>query len=240
MSAQAYPDVCVIFDAYRLDQFTLAHFEAYVAALEELCRVVFVFHGNNISLDALPTPSLLLTDDEIFGKNKCLKGSNRKLIPGNCDLKTLVAIEKLPGYKKYISIEFDAICVGNIKETIKELILASSDFDLAGSYIGTVRDAPDWMWWSSILPPDGVTVNKQDYRKSFLPVGVYSYRFARLYREALSSGWVGHQEVLVPTIALINRCSILDLSVHSRRFTRFPQFQAKWPEQLTGDRKSVV
>lgn len=224
--------ICLLFDAFRLDTFTLASYRSLQIGLEELCDVFLVFHKSNDDPDFYPSNTVVLDDQRIFDKIQTNKTKNRKIIPGNSDLKVIAAVEELPSYESYIFMEYDVVCLGDLRHVFGRLITYLEGVDFAGSYIETPAQNPRWMWWSSIKPPIGTRLDKQHLLKSFLPLAAYSRRFILSYRDALLEGWEGHNEVLFPTIAKRNAMHIMSLEHSDKNFTSWPAFDATKPEGL--------
>jgi hypothetical protein len=222
----------VLFDAYRTDLFTLANYRSLQVELSDICDVFFVFHGSYSANLCYPSNTLILDDYLIFDKFPNEKSIDRNIIPLNCDLKTLAAIEEIDSYERYISIEFDVICIDKIAETMSRLIEATKTADLAASYIETRDQQPEWMWWSSLQPPPGTNIQPDYVRRSFLPLSVYSRRFMQIYRQELQAGWAGHQEILLPTIACKHGMKTVVLNQRSLHFTAWPQFNIGRPDGL--------
>lgn len=224
--------ICLLFDAYKLDFFTLARYRSLQVGLKDLYDVFFVFHGSLDAAASYPSNTLILNDERIFSQIPAGKAKGRTLIPGNCDLKLLAAIEEISAYETFIFMEFDVVCINDVAATFGRLIDALAGVDFAGSYIETPSQNPSWPWWSSIKPAPRTQLDPSHLLRRFLPLAAYSRPFMLTYRHALLDGWEGHQEVLLPTIARRNDMSMMILNHSRNNFTSWPAFDATRPEGL--------
>jgi len=229
---RSHEAICLLFDAHKTDDFTLAQFGTYRRALEGVCEVVFVMHAAPGVRYELPEGALVLDDAAIFDRAPCAKASQRRLLPGNVDLKMLAAVEALPGPERFFFVEYDVLATRALRGALNDLIAYTEGVDLAASFVRERSPDSTWMWWDTLLPPKGVACPPADFRKAFLPVTSFSRRMMTLYRAALNAGWTGHQEVLLPTIAQIHGLTLRDLSRSNPRFTRSPQFNVHAPDGL--------
>lgn len=225
--------ICLFFDAHQLDEFTLRNYKAYKNALLGICDVYFVGHLKQYKRVDVPESPVLLTDRDIFENIQQKKTQGYNLTPGNCDLKTLAAYHELPDYDIYLSVEYDVLCTALVELTFKKIINLIEGVDFAASYISPIAEANnDWVWWDSIKPPQGVSLPKASIRNAFLPLSAYSNKFLKIYQSAIIDGWVGHAEVLIPTIASINKLNVFDLALKPHQLTSFPQFTTHNPDAL--------
>lgn len=224
--------ICLLFGAHRIDEFTLAQFAAYSRASAGLCDAVFVLHIPGGPLPLLPQPALALDDAAIFDGVPCLKAQARRLVPGGMELKVLAAMERLPAYEQFLFVEYDVFALGDLRATMAALIAFAEGADLAGSFLRTATRSPDWMWWSSLIPPPGVLLAPEDRHRAFLPIAVYSRPFLNTVRQALLDGWQGHHEALLPTLARLHGMVLKDLNRQRPRFTAMPQFDVHAPSGL--------
>jgi hypothetical protein len=224
--------ICLLFGAHRTDDFTLAQFAAYSCASPGLCDAVFLLHLPAEPLPRLPEPALALDDAAIFDGVPCLKAQARRVVPGGTELKLLAAMERLPPYAHFLFVEYDVLALGDLRATMAALIAFAEGVDLAGSFLRSATRSPEWMWWSSLIPPPGVRLAPEARHRAFLPVAVYSRPFLIRVREALLAGWQGHHEALLPTLASSHGMVLKDLNRHRPRFTAMPQFGVHAPAGL--------
>lgn len=233
--ALLHEGVCLLFDAHKTDDFTLAQFATYRRAMQGVCRVVFLMHAAKGAQHELPPEALVLDDAAIFDRAPCAKGKRRWLLPGSLDLKMVAAVEALPGPTRFIFVEYDALATRDLRQALLDLIAFTEGADLAASFVGERARNSSWMWWDSLLPPEGVACAPGDLRKAFLPLCVFSRRLMTAHRAALNAGWTGHQEVLLPTTAQSHGMTLRDLSRAEPRFTQYPQFNIHAPGGLDAE-----
>lgn len=229
-----YQNTCILFDAHRLDDFILNQYNAYRAASAGLCDIYLTLHSNSgpPDLETAVEDLLPITDEMIFDWVSSSKAEGRQVVPGNCDLKLLAAIAACPrDYDHYVLVEFDVVCTDELRPTLLRLLEVVQGQDLCGSYVSHPPYDDRWVWSDSLVAPPGVTFDPNDRRSAFLPLSAYSRRLVACYRQAISQGWLGHQEILLPTIAHLNGLKIHDLGP-PHGFTDQPHFGPSYPMDI--------
>ena len=132
---------------------------------------------------------------------------NDKLIPGSNHFALLDFYKKNPGYRYYWYVEDDVRFNGDWKTFFS--FFENNESDFISSHIRTYSDEPDWHWWSSIKY---INVNIPVTRclASFNPIFRISNDALEFIDQALSNGWMGHHEVLLPTLLNLGNYKIED------------------------------
>lgn len=224
-------DVCVFLDTPGINNFICRRrddlrrligqrFDFYTAIHihDELPR--YADYDNNV---------LYISNHEIFNeidhRKSPLPGPD---MTGNLDLKILNCIREAPKYDRYIWVEYDVMCAGDVLESFTRLAEISRSADYVASYISPRRDDDTWMWWDSLRAPDALDVDLEAIAtRAFMPLMAFSRDFIEAYSRQLALGWSGHYEATMPTIARHLGASTRDLAMTEPRLTSFPQFNIK-------------
>ena len=83
-------------------------------------------------------------------------------------------------------------------------------FDFISAYLKIYQEEPEWPWWKSLYTGNECLDNN-DKVHSFNPIYRLSARALSYIHEALSNGWSGHHEVLIPTLLSLRGCSMADM-----------------------------
>lgn len=81
--------------------------------------------------------------------------------------------------------------------------------DFLSAHMETFNKNPGWFWWDTLTHPVLKIYNNQKIR-SFNPVYRLSYEALEFIHLMLVNKWMGHHEVLLPTLLLLNNFSMLD------------------------------
>lgn len=130
------------------------------------------------------------------------------VLPGSNHFSLLGFFKNYNQYSFYWYIEDDVYYNGEWSVFLDhfELDLKS---DLISSYVVNFEEQPGWSWWGAIhylrgSIPDEVKV------RSFNPIYRISNRALNFLDQKLLRGWVGHHEVLIPTLLKLGRFEIKD------------------------------
>lgn len=229
-----HQSVCFFFDTPGFTPFIREQFENVYAQVSAICDVLAVWHAREPipPADASDKRIVFLNDRQIFQEVEHHKDVSKGIVPGNVDLKMIRAIRERPRYDQYIWFEYDVMWTRSLPDIVERLIEETSNIELATSFIHK-WSADNWMWWNTLQPPSGtdIVIPEIAYR-AFHPLAVVKRRFMEDYAGQLALGWSGHFEVVMPTLAMQRKASILDLSRAKSPFTRYPQFQAYKVENL--------
>ena len=118
---------------------------------------------------------------------------------GHVDLIALHFFRKYPCYAYYWIIEYDVRFSGEWRAFLTAF--QDSDADLLSTSIRRASNDPNWMYWPSLHPPEGVRPLAADEMLcSFMPIYRISHRGLRLIDQAYRDGWTGHCEAVWPTV----------------------------------------
>lgn len=119
------------------------------------------------------------------------------------------------------------MCTGNLRTSISVMLEAARNVDLLTSFMTPYTPLPEWEWWASIEPPEGIAldIETQGWR-SFHPLMAVSRAFIEHYANRLAQGWRGHYEALMPTLARRDGFTVNDAAKTHPRLTQYPQFGA--------------
>lgn len=144
------------------------------------------------------TDVLFVEAEETYLPDYLPKGTSRKVVPGNFDLVMLALRRRLPGYRYYLFSEYDVFLPGGHAAVLAAA--AASSADLIGSIIRPPEAEPDWSHWRSLRPgPKDAAAAVR--RAALLCFARYSGRLLDALDAAYRSGWNGHFEATVPTLA---------------------------------------
>lgn len=130
------------------------------------------------------------------------------IITGNAHFPVLKFFLSHPDYDYYWTIEDDAEYVGDWKNFLDKF--ENDPSDLLTTWVTSYKQDTGWSWWWSLY----TNADHVDYSmrfRSFNPIYRMSNRLARAVDKKLKSGWRGHYEVAIPTIASFGHFTIKDL-----------------------------
>jgi hypothetical protein len=129
------------------------------------------------------------------------------IVPGSTHFPVLQYFREFPKFRYYWVIEDDVRYTGDWRHFFS--FFNAYDHDLITSHIRRFEDEPDWPWWNS-LSHNGEKVSRPDRLRSFNPIYRISGRALSFIHDALSQKWIGHHEVLMPTLLNDNGYTLLD------------------------------
>jgi radical SAM protein with 4Fe4S-binding SPASM domain len=134
----------------------------------------------------------------IFGKT---------LVPGHTHFPLMQFFRENPDYDYYWVIEYDVRFSGKWGYFFNYFSKTEKDF--LSSNIRTYQEQPDWYWWSSLRHPQKV-VSYKNYLRSFNPIYRISKSSLIFLDDCLKNGWIGHYEILFPTLLYREGFSLMD------------------------------
>ena len=135
----------------------------------------------------------------------------RNIVPGSNHFPILQYFLAFPEYKYYWVIEDDVYFNGEWKYLFDSF--NGSDHDFISSHLRTFLQDPGWVWWHSLSHRTKcIAVEKRI--ASFNPIYRISGRALGFIHDALSDKWIGHHEVLLPSLLFSNGFTILDFGGH--------------------------
>ena len=132
----------------------------------------------------------------------------QQLLPGSNHFPLLKFYLSYPNYDYYWLIEDDVYFNGNWDSFFN--LFTTHSFDLISAYLKIYQEEPEWPWWKTLHTGNECLDNNNKIH-SFNPVYRLSVRALSYIHEALSNGWSGHHEVLIPTLLSLRGCSIADM-----------------------------
>ncbi|MDI4663230.1 hypothetical protein K9U40_02575 [Xanthobacter autotrophicus] len=222
--------LCILFDTTERSDGQNALARETMARVADLfagkADLVAVIHSD----EPVETPlfcdgaQLRLSTSDIFDAFPHRKG--RSIIPGNLDLKMIVAVERFPQYSHFIRWEDDVWPNNPSSETIDRLCtLATSGSVGAVQVRAKSQDNAHWMWWPSLSAPEAEPLPEAPHA-ALLPLMFFPRSFIDTYRRKLEAGWTGHYEVLMPTIAKMADFTLIDLSTSTYGMVNQRDFNA--------------
>jgi hypothetical protein len=128
------------------------------------------------------------------------------MVPGSCHLSALHLYETHPGYDEYWFVEYDVVFTGSWSVLFDAVHGDGSA--LIACHVRERDEEPSWHWWRSIEHPSGDAPSP--LLRAFLPVYRISADGLSALSRAVSAGWVGHFEALVPTVLRAASLTISD------------------------------
>lgn len=128
------------------------------------------------------------------------------LVPGSNHFPLLDFFLKHAGFKFYWYIEDDVAFNGNWKHFFNSFQHLPHDF--ISSYIKCWQQGSTWPWWELAHPV--LHIELQNRLRSLNPVYRLSNRALSFLHQSLAARWVGHHEVLLPTLLYNNKFTLMD------------------------------
>ena len=186
----------------------LNNFRDFRAATRETGDVYLLFHQNQ---EVLPEG---LKDLEVFPftyetlmEMKYLPiGGN--MVPGSNHFPVLKFFQLHPGYDQYWLVEDDVRFTGDWSSFFAHFSDIESAF--VSSHLRHHEQEPQWAWWTSLWHPKEAIDLGQRIR-SFNPIYRISRPALAFIHQALSEYWIGHHEVLLPTLLHHNGFKVTDI-----------------------------
>ncbi len=167
--------------------------------------ILFHRKGNALPNSYRSDDTFVFTDKSVFELNYI--PISKALIPGSNHFPVLQFFLKHPGYDYYWVVEDDVRFNGHWTEFFQSF--AGMDHDFISCHLRRYEQEPAWFWWRTLIHPE-VTVPVEERIRSFNPIYRLSNRALRFLHQALSDQWIGHHEVLIPTLLHREGMSILD------------------------------
>ncbi|MBF0523251.1 MAG: hypothetical protein HQL24_09385 [Candidatus Omnitrophica bacterium] len=187
-----------LFAAHFYSHAIIKEFRKLQAATKDIGDCFILFHqqgSNGVDRRILNVPHYIVNDSALAVLGyKPFSGDS--LYPGGTRFPFFVFFRK-HRYQYYWFIEYDVKFTGNWKKFFHYFDNAKEDF--LTCHIRKHADEPDWSWWDKIFhPTEKVDCSKKI--RSFNPICRISDPALSYIDEMQKKGWVGHQEVLIPTL----------------------------------------
>lgn len=235
----------VLYLTTKSNEWTLSAFYALEQSLQGMADVYFAYHQQG---DVLPV-SLQNVENQFVFTSDVLKElgytpiERGKLVPGSNHFPLLKFYKENQGYDYYWLVEDDVRFSGEWKDFFGSFASCTSDF--LSSVIETKAENPTWCWWTCLKTGNEV-IAEEKLLKSFNPIFRLSSQALVCIDAHLRIGWMGHYEVLLPTL-LYNKGFLLEDFGGEGTFVR-PENNAKFYDDtsmriapvLPDDRKSYL
>lgn len=191
----------------------LALYENIAIAAKEYGDCFILFHQSAIPSPERDYPSVVYCFTDNVLSDLGYSPICDSLVPGNNHFPLLKFYLENPVYDFYWCIEDDVAFSGDWR-VLFDMAVSHSRTDFISSHIAFYKDQQDWQWWSSFSAPEAW--QKDNLVKSFNPIYRISRKAMKLLDFSLRNGWVGHHEVLMPTLFFKNNLNILDIGGDGR------------------------
>ena len=227
------------------NEWTLSSFHALVQSLQGKADVYFAYHqqGDVLPVSLQNIENLFVFTSDVLKELGYTPIERGKLVPGSNHFPLLKFYKENQGYDYYWLVEDDVRFSGEWKDFFGSFASCTSDF--LSSVIETKAENPTWYWWTSLKTGNEV-IAEEKLLKSFNPIYRLSSQALVCIDAHLRIGWMGHYEVLLPTL-LYNKGFLLEDFGGEGTFVR-PENNAKFYDDtsmriapvLPDDRKNYL
>jgi hypothetical protein len=192
---------------------TLLHYELIKSAVADKATVKLLFHqkGSVVSDRILSTDPYLFTHQSLLMLNYLPVTDT--LIPGSAHFPLLEFYLNYPVYDYYWLIEDDVQFNGDWNTFFEAFRNAGHDF--ITTHIRYYAEEPLWTWWR-LFGHLTENIPYQRRLRSFNPIYRISRSALDFIHSALLQFWIGHHEVLYPTLLHENGFRIMDMGGDGR------------------------
>jgi hypothetical protein len=134
------------------------------------------------------------------------------LMPGHVHFPLMDFAARFPDYTHYWVIEYDVRFSGPWRLFFWRMQFSRADF--LATHLSHHEDQPSWWWWDTFSSPDSA-LTRADCARFFGPLYRISRPALTYVDAALKAGYSGHQELILPTLLMLGRFKIQDLSTRS-------------------------
>jgi hypothetical protein len=187
---------------------TFNNFRNFHAATRELGETYMLFHQKEGALpERLKDKTIFPFTYETLMEMKYLPiGAN--MVPGSNHFPLLKFFQHHPEFDQYWLIEDDVRFTGDWSSFF--IHFSKADHDFLSTHLRHYEQEPQWAWWASLWHPNETFAPGRRIR-SFNPIYRISRRGLEFIHTALLAYWIGHHEVLLPTLLYHNGFSIADI-----------------------------
>ena len=235
----------VLYLTNKSNEWTLSAFHALEQSLQGKADVYFAYHqqGDVLPVSLQNIENLFVFTSDVLNELGYTPIEEGKLVPGINHFPLLKFFKENQGYDYYWLVEDDVRFSGEWKEFFGSFASCTSDF--LSSVIETKAENPTWYWWTSLKTGNEV-IAEEKLLKSFNPIYRLSSQALACIDAHLRIGWMGHYEVLLPTL-LYNKGFLLEDFGGEGTFVR-PENNAKFYDDtsmriapvLPDDRKNYL
>ena len=198
----------VLYLTNKSNEWTLSAFHALEQSLQGVADVYYAYHQQGVvlpvSLQNIENQFVFTSD--ILSELGYTPIEEGKLVPGSNHFPLLKFFKENQGYDYYWLVEDDVRFSGEWKDFFGSFASCTSDF--LSSVIETKAENPNWYWWTSLKTGNAV-IAEEKQMKSFNPIYRLSRQALTCIDAHLRIGWMGHHEVLLPTL-LYNKGFLLE------------------------------
>lgn len=235
----------VLYLTNKSNEWTLSVFHALEQSLQGMADVYFAYHqqGDVLPVSLQNIENLFVFTSDVLNELGYTPIEKGKLVPGSNHFPLLKFFKENQCYDYYWLVEDDVRFSGDWKDFFD--CFASSTSDFLSSVIETKAENPTWYWWTSLKTGNEV-IAEEKLLKSFNPIYRLSSQALVCIDAHLRIGWMGHYEVLLPTL-LYNKGFLLEDFGGEGTFVR-PENNAKFYDDtsmriapvLPDDRKNYL
>ena len=235
----------VLYLTTKSNEWTLSSFHALEQSLQGKADVYFAYHqqGDVLPVSLQNIENLFVFTSDVLNELGYTPIEKGKLVPGSNHFPLLKFFKENQCYDYYWLVEDDVRFSGEWKDFFGSFASCTSDF--LSSVIETKAENPTWYWWTSLKTGNEV-IAEEKLLKSFNPIYRLSSQALVCIDAHLRIGWMGHYEVLLPTL-LYNKGFLLEDFGGEGTFVR-PENNAKFYDDtsmriapvLPDDRKSYL
>ena len=235
----------VLYLTNKSNEWTLSAFHALEQSLQGKADVYFAYHqqGDVLPVSLQNIENQFVFTSDILSELGYTPIEEGKLVPGSNHFPLLKFFKENQGYDYYWLVEDDVRFSGEWKEFFGSFASCTSDF--LSSVIETKAENPNWYWWTSLKTGNEV-IAEEKLLKSFNPIYRLSRQALACIDAYLIIGWMGHHEVLLPTL-LYNKGFLVEDFGGEGTFVR-PENNAKFYDDtsmriapvLPDDRKNYL
>lgn len=235
----------VLYLTTKSNEWTLSSFHALEQSLQGKADVYFAYHqqGDVLPVSLQNIENLFVFTSDVLKELGYTPIERGKLVLGSNHFPLLKFYKENQGYDYYWLVEDDVRFSGEWKDFFGSFASCTSDF--LSSVIGTKAENPTWYWWTSLKTGNEV-IAEEKLLKSFNPIYRLSSQALVCIDAHLRIGWMGHYEVLLPTL-LYNKGFLLEDFGGEGTFVR-PENNAKFYDDtsmriapvLPDDRKNYL
>ena len=235
----------VLYLTNKSNEWTLSAFHALEQSLQGKADVYFAYHqqGDVLPVSLQNIENLFVFTSDVLNELGYTPIEKGKLVPGSNHFPLLKFFKENQCYDYYWLVEDDVRFSGDWKDFFDSFASSTSDF--LSSVIETKAENPTWYWWTSLKTGNEV-IAEEKLLKSFNPIYRLSSQALVCIDAHLRIGWMGHYEVLLPTL-LYNKGFLLEDFGGEGTFVR-PENNAKFYDDtsmriapvLPDDRKNYL
>lgn len=235
----------VLYLTNKSNEWTLSSFHALDQSLQGKADVYFAYHqqGDVLPVSLQNIENLFVFTSDVLNELGYTPIEKGKLVPGSNHFPLLKFFKENQCYDYYWLVEDDVRFSGEWKDFFGSFASCTSDF--LSSVIETKAENPTWYWWTSLKTGNEV-IAEEKLLKSFNPIYRLSSQALVCIDAHLRIGWMGHYEVLLPTL-LYNKGFLLEDFGGEGTFVR-PENNAKFYDDtsmriapvLPDDRKNYL